>query len=165
MGVIVACLVFHSSPPVPRVPSAMACLEGEHHAAPKSPADSLYKLLADRDRCSLAEAGDLLRSAGVSLPKGVSLSKYVESQPGLVLKGTPSNRQVALVHRTTESALVRGQPQIARCLRFLAACDLFRHVTAGRCILWLRCSEDWAGRSPVSNSGCGCRSGDAHSLG
>ena len=62
-----------------------------------------------RGRCSLAELGEHLRTAGVSLPEDTSLQEYIMTNSeagGLKLSGRRNNRQVALVSHTTEATLV-----------------------------------------------------------
>lgn len=67
----------------------------------------LSRLLEERGRCSLSEAGEWLRGEDVALPEGLSLSTLVESHPELTLSGRPSSRRVSLAGRSTEDALVR----------------------------------------------------------
>ena len=58
--------------------------------------------------CSLSELGEHLRSGGVSLPPGESLSDFIAAhEDSLVLSGPPSSRKVSLVRDTTEAALVQ----------------------------------------------------------
>lgn len=66
----------------------------------------LNKLLEARGRCSLAEAGEKLRSEGVGLPDGQTLSSFVDSRAEFTLSGRPSNRLISLAKQTTAAALV-----------------------------------------------------------
>ena len=76
---------------------------------------ALRELLADRGKVSLAEAGEALRRANLSLPEPHdSMSQYAASTPELVLSGRPSHRKLSLAADTTEAALVRLVVEVLR---------------------------------------------------
>jgi len=92
----------HRPPPVPRAHVSAVQLAPSDQAL-----RCLHALLEARGRCSLSEAGELLRAEGVALPPGQSLTEFVEGCAEFSLSGRPSNRKVSLAQQTTASALVR----------------------------------------------------------
>jgi hypothetical protein len=102
----------------PRAPRSVqrVCVTAVQTGAEAAEADDatrcLNKLLELRGRCSLAEAGDTLRSEGVGLPDGQTLSAFVDSRAEFTLSGRPSNRLISLATQTTAAALVSFVAQV-----------------------------------------------------
>ena len=75
---------------------------------PRSPHQEVVSFLEQTGRVSLARVGDHLASCGVSLPDGVRLADFIaQDDETFVLSGKQNNRQVALCHTTTQTALVQ----------------------------------------------------------
>ena len=106
---VAAALSLCPAPPLRRTPRHAPLVGGQLLVEASESEDALRllnELLELRGRCSLAEAGEKLRSEGVVLPPGQSLSAFVDSCDGFVLSGRPSNRQISLAGQTTASAMV-----------------------------------------------------------
>jgi hypothetical protein len=106
---LLAAAALLAGPQAPRPPQRAHVTAVQADAAAAQSDDAtrcLNELLEARGRCSLAEAGERLRSEGVGLPGGQTLSSFVDGRAEFTLSGRPSNRLISLARHTTAAALV-----------------------------------------------------------